>query len=550
MALNNEWIGYIDRTYQQIKDGVLTGLQSLVPEMTDHTESNIFVKMVSIWGGLLEMLGYYVDNAAREAHLSTARLYWTGIKIARMYDYRVHGHIASSGDVTFILSGAAPSPVTIPAGTELQTADGILFYTTVSAVIGTGQTEVTVGVQQYYTEPTGIFVSNGAPNQEYALTGNVMDGSVEVTVNALAWSGQQTLGYSVPTDEHFVQSVNENKAVVIKFGDGVNGKIPPATQTIAPNFKLTLGADGNVGAFEIDTINSAITLPPSYTITVENRIRTSGGGGVETLDALKRRIPKSIRTLLRAVTEQDFQDLAELNAGVEKAGIIFSCGKGVDLYIVPDGGGIAGSPLIASTQAWMENYRLLLVGITTYAAGEVRLLLEIDLIVLRQYTQSVVVANVVTALTNFLSVANQEISGEVYLSDLYQTIENVAGVSKSVIRIMKPLPFARITNGTNTLTWTRDITTASNSTQVWKIKFVSPTTYELIKGNSFVAVYTTGVLITQPEIVFTVTPAAYNIGDEFEFYTYPYFGEILDITEPSLVVSLAGDITINASGGI
>ncbi len=39
MPLQNPWVGYFDRTYEQIRDAVLTLFQSQVPEITDHTET-------------------------------------------------------------------------------------------------------------------------------------------------------------------------------------------------------------------------------------------------------------------------------------------------------------------------------------------------------------------------------------------------------------------------------------------------------------------------------------------------------------------------------
>lgn len=84
--MQNNWISYFDRTYQQIKLAILTRVATLVPEMTDLNESNIFIKMSSIWAGLIEMLGYYVDNAARECHLQACRLYQSGIRIAYAED--------------------------------------------------------------------------------------------------------------------------------------------------------------------------------------------------------------------------------------------------------------------------------------------------------------------------------------------------------------------------------------------------------------------------------------------------------------------------------
>jgi len=56
--LTQSWVKYIDRSYQQIKQNTITNMQAKVPEITDHTEGNIFVKMISIWSGISEMLGY------------------------------------------------------------------------------------------------------------------------------------------------------------------------------------------------------------------------------------------------------------------------------------------------------------------------------------------------------------------------------------------------------------------------------------------------------------------------------------------------------------
>lgn len=73
--LMNIWVSYLDRSYQQIKDRVLVKMASRVPEITDRTETNIFVRMISIWAGFVEQLNYYIDNWGRESFVSTARLY-------------------------------------------------------------------------------------------------------------------------------------------------------------------------------------------------------------------------------------------------------------------------------------------------------------------------------------------------------------------------------------------------------------------------------------------------------------------------------------------
>jgi hypothetical protein len=46
-----------------------------------------------------------------------------------------------------------------------------------------------------------------------------------------------------------------------------------------------------------------------------------------------------------------------------------------------------------------------------------------------------------------------------------------------------------------------------------------------------------------------VSAGGYAANNQWEFYTYPYFGTV-ELAEPSLPVSIAGDITINATGGL
>ena len=547
MPLENNWVRYVDRTYQQIRDRVLTDMQVLTPEITDHTESNPFVKMLSIWAGVAEMLGYYIDNAAREAHLMIARLYWSGVKIAKSYDYRIHSYLPSTGEVTFKVEDPAISALIIPANTELRNVDGIKFFTLADAIIPIGQIEVTTTVKQY--EPvatTNLGVSTGVPLQEFVIDDNVVDGSVVVRVNGLGWNAKETLGYELGGSTSFVQTVNEYGKPIIRFGDDVNGKIPPSGSTITVEYQRTEGADGNTGT---GTITEIVT-PLTFEATCYNVVRTSGGSDVESLAQLKRRIPKANRTLMRAVTEQDFIDITELKAGVSKAGVYYSCGKAVDVYIVPDGGGVASAPLIADTQAWLNERRIITVGVKVLSAGEIRIKLGIRLQVLPQYTRNVVVDNVRTNLTNFLSFLKQEIGGEVQLSDIYEVIENTDGVKNSNIEVMKPQPYARPV-GTNTLTlnWDSDIQNASNSNKKWQIKMISATIFELTRDNSMLGVFNVDDVVSFPEITFKVLAGAYTVGMVWEFYTYPFYGTI-DLQEPSLPVSIPSDISIIATGGL
>jgi len=144
MALKNQWVGYLNRSYQQIKSSLLTRLGETVPEVTDHSESNILVVIISMFSGVTEQLNYYIDNMAREAFISTARRFSSLVKLTRLIDYRIKAAVPASVDLlltlpdplVFVVPGA--TSFTIPAGTEFTATNGIVFITYTDFVVTKG----------------------------------------------------------------------------------------------------------------------------------------------------------------------------------------------------------------------------------------------------------------------------------------------------------------------------------------------------------------------------------------------------------------------------
>lgn len=112
---------------------------------------------------------------------------------------------------------------------------------------------------------------------------------------------------SGPRDRHYV--VNHLTGEV-RFGDGLNGMIPPRG---AGNLRLEFyqtggGRAGNRPAGAITELKT--TVP--YVGGVSNMEPAGGGADAETRDALIRRGPRTIRHHDRAVTAQDYEDLAAM----------------------------------------------------------------------------------------------------------------------------------------------------------------------------------------------------------------------------------------------
>jgi Baseplate J-like protein len=555
--ITNIWARYVDRSYQQVKDSVLTRLGAKVPEITDHTENNPYVAEIDIWAGINEQLNYYIDNAGRESFLSSCRLYKSAIYQATRMDYKVIGNLPHTVDVAFTLNTAATSGtgvITIPAGTVVSNGT-IPYVTQANATIAVGQTVSTsVGASQY-TIVTGVSlgVSNGYADMLVVFTDKVMHDSVIIRVNTVAWDSKPTLTYEQPLAHSYVQTVDVNGNVNVYFGDSIlGGLIPPIGQAMACDYKTTLGADGGVAAATLTTIVTAITLPSGYTATVTNAVRSSGGSNVENLASLKQHIPVAVRTLERAVTSDDYKQVAELCAGVFLAGVYFNCGKKVTIYIVPDGGGIAGSTLRTACQTWMNGRKMITTNVVVKSAGEVRTKLTVAVTAASNYSNVLVNAAVKAALVDTEAYTKQAISGTVYLSDLYQAIEGVDGVVNSVISLFYVLPYARPTDTTNAvLDWTPAPNTTGTANHYWVFQFIDSTHCRVIRDSVIIIPsYTVGTTGSAFELSFVINAGSYMAGNTFTFVTYPYNPRtFIRLDEPSLPVVLDADLTVTTTGG-
>ncbi len=552
--MENLWVTYVDRSYQQIKDRVLTVLQSKVPEMTDHSETNIFVKMLSVWSGIAEMLGYYTDNMAREAYLNTCRLYKSAVKIAEMFDYSVKPSAPSYVDITFTLDTVSTHLTTIPQNTEVKGTDyNFSFFTTEILEIQAGQLEGVVGaVQSELIQNVNIGLSDGSINQKFILPDeSTAYNTVSVIIGLDLWENKQTLAYSLETDNHFITSVNENKQPYIKFGDGIKGAIPLNGEGIIIDYRITKGIEGNTAiANTLTTIESVLTLPPDVTeITCNNVNKAAGGTGVETLEELKSRIPKSLRTLNRAVTDLDFKDIAELSVGVLKAAIYFECGHPVNVFVVPIGGGIAPQSLLDEVDTWFLDKKIINIETKAETAGTMLIDITIDVTALATYQNSVVQTSVTDAITNLYSWGSKEIKDTLYLSNIYQTIENTDGVKNSHINNIIIHPFARAIGGSLAeLDWDCVITEEAVN-QSYIIEFTSATQFGVFRNNAFVGTYTVGNQVILDDVIFTIN-SNYAAEDKWQFYSYESIVKngILNMQEFSAPIS--GNIVVQVTGGV
>ncbi|MCG8364043.1 MAG: putative baseplate assembly protein [Pseudanabaenales cyanobacterium] len=178
----------------------------------------------------------------------------------------------------------------------------------------------------------GLFRSNGLPNQTFSLkpfpiVAKTFQLQVKEKINSnncwRDWIRVDDFDASHPEDPHYVLDPQQGE---LWFGDGVNGDIPPASddgdeyniRVIA--CQLVQGGQGNVEANTIQQIyNPAYGLLDPEFVTVENRCAAVGGTAHESLEQGQRRARKELKRIERAVTSEDFEQLALATPGLRVA---------------------------------------------------------------------------------------------------------------------------------------------------------------------------------------------------------------------------------------
>ena len=153
----------------------------------------------------------------------------------------------------------------------------------------------------------------------------VSDKGSEVWVR---WHEVANFYSSSPRDRHYLLNRSNGE---VTFGDGTHGLIP---SVLPGNIRMTQyrtggGETGNKPAFSVTQLKTAVP----YIDKLTNWEPAAGGSDQESNEALLRRGPRGIRHGGRAVTVEDFQDLAML-ASPEVA--LAKCVPLVDLKADPD----------------------------------------------------------------------------------------------------------------------------------------------------------------------------------------------------------------------
>jgi uncharacterized phage protein gp47/JayE len=446
---------YTSREFSKIKSDLLARASSSLPEWTDRSSSDFMSALIDLWAYSADVLHFYIDRAATEAFLTTATQRDSVLALANLYDYTPNFRSSATVSVNFTNNGA--TSVTVPSGTRLYALidnERYNFYTTYSAIVPAASTlsiSCSQGTQlfdQTLALTDGSSASNGTPNQRFSIRDiNVVPLSLTVDVyegvnaSAVRWQYDTNLASSSASDATYNIYVSADGYTQIVFGNGVNGRIPPANAVVKASYAISDGPLGNVSPMTITNLYT-----PIANITVQgNPSAAVGGSDVEGIDSIKRNLPYVFRTQGRAVSLSDYEDLALQVQGVSKARAVYNGsganGGSVTVHVISyqsDFGTAASvsspitiDPTLRSTVAATLTQASML-GVAAISVPSTittdRVKISMDLQVKGNYVRQWVQEAVGAAVATLFDFDSATFGGRLNLGDVYRTVMDVPGV--------------------------------------------------------------------------------------------------------------------------
>lgn len=546
MGITNKWLNPYQRSYQQIKAKLVESLMGLKDSqgqklITDYSEGNILIIILSLFAAIAEVLHYYVDNMARETFLSTARRYDSVVKHGALVDYHARAAIAATVDVILsrsITGNSIGAKLTIPQGTVFTDSNGNSWLSARDVTWYSNVTTCKVPLIQHekYTSsalnnmviPSGdrVILNLGTlPNGKY-----YEQGSMSLQIGGESWVLVDTFAKSKPTDKHFIVSVDEALNPYIMFGDGTFGKKPAAGAKITNVvFYLTNGSQGNVKSNTITSIPSVISSSITEA-TVSNAYDAAGGSNYENFTMLKEHIPLSVKTLGVAITKEDFESLAMLVDGVNKAKADYECGRKLTVYISPDGGAVASSELINRVYNLLSQRAPMTTWLKVKSAGKVQIILEMDVTGKKSYKTAEIQTQILTALYNAYSPEQAQIGGDVRISDIYALIDNLSTVDYLHLTKFYIKPWPITIYGNKELSLGQFKLNKATGSMTYYITFNSSTTFTVRSvSNGYV---TTGTVGNSIQIIDKANGFDFSLGIQNNSYQSGYRYSIT-VSEPN-----------------
>jgi hypothetical protein len=467
-------VDYVTKDYSSVVDAVInfatvnfgsssnTSANRLWTNFNADSFSRNWLEIVAF---VSDIFFFYFDNQATQSYLQTATVRSAIKNIAKQFGFVPASATSASGVAQLEINAAG----TVSRGFKLQASNGAIFFTTnnlVATVPGTYSVNVIQGEIANET-----FSAVGLQNEELDLAGpnvirdltnlNPQDISPQVTVNGNSYTLVDSLirfnGTDTPAvldslgnvigggGRVFTLEERPNGTPFIRFGDGIFGRKIQPGETIQVTYRTGGGTQGNIPEQSLTT-----TLDTNVIVSsVSNATQFSGGADEQSIEQLRQLIPASLRTLDRAVAEQDYSDILvatfpEVFAASTEPN---TTDPGVDLnvYVVPQGAGITNISdnilLRDRLTRFLDRRKTVTVQFQIQDAFGIDALISLEVFINDTASRSTVTSAIQTALANYFSLTDggPEGSGigfseDILLKDINNIVQQISGIERFEIK--------------------------------------------------------------------------------------------------------------------
>ena len=241
-----------------------------------------------------------------------------------------------------------------------------------------------------------------------------------------------------------------NQTLVNKIGDFINnsslGVTPTANRTMYIKYRTGGGANTNIGPNVLTSLGIAEIIIGGPVASMNNSVRNSirvnnpipaiGGKDEPSIEEIRNLVRYNFSSQNRAVTIKDYQTRIALMPG--EFGAPFRCGvfeeqnkiKICTLSLDANGklSNQSTSTLQKNIATYLSDYRMMNDYIEISNGRIINLGFEIDLVIDKQYPQGQIISEAINSVKNYFDISKWDLGQDVYLGNLVETINNIAGV--------------------------------------------------------------------------------------------------------------------------
>lgn len=377
-------LSYTNQDYDSILAEIMETKHELMPQYTDDTDTDFGNLILTYMAMLFDILSNKLDYSVNEAIPMLCETMKAMYKHCKWIGYRpVMNRAATATFEVVIVNNLEIQSIT--KGSQITMEDMVdgeyVVYEVSEDVDCTAPDGVAEGEQytvqfdciQGETVEEEIGVSDGSEDQQFYLNNNpYIEGSLEIEV---VMGDDDSEFYKMNENNSFVGVGPNDKIIVlvidsdgmqIRFGDGINGKIPDDGSSIVAHYRVGGGTIGNRSA---GVINYALFEMPDNFISIQNITEAQGGEDAEDVDEIKDKIEsgqyRKIYSLMRQSDFESFLSKPQRMLYIEKFKV---CKDAVDplvnhvpiaFYIKMKDSWELPQSFVDQLSAEMEEYRLI-----------------------------------------------------------------------------------------------------------------------------------------------------------------------------------------------